>query len=155
MTRSSHEKSVVFPHRFSALGHGGAQFIRREVGVHQIRLGVVDVLQLKLQSEVAAEKRLEHRHGITARRSRPSPGYAGSLGRHQFVEDDVVLLELPIELLVVALFGDMDGRGRVPLIASSETAFAGLYGLGVEFIQGGSGGLFVKHVSGNYRFARK
>jgi hypothetical protein len=53
------------------------------------------------------------------------------------------------------LFGDMDGRGKVPLIASSETAFAGLYGLGVEFIQGGSGGLFVKHVSGNYRFARK
>jgi len=53
------------------------------------------------------------------------------------------------------LFGDMDGRGRVPLIASSETAFAGLYGLGVEFIQSGSGGLFVKHVSGNYRFARK
>ena len=29
------------------------------------------------------------------------------------------------------------------------------YGLGVEFIQGGSGGLLVKHVSGNYRFARK
>jgi len=53
------------------------------------------------------------------------------------------------------LFGDMDGRGKVPLIASSETAFAGLYGLGVEFIQSGSGGLFVKHVSGNYRFARK
>ena len=53
------------------------------------------------------------------------------------------------------LLGDMDGRGKVPLIASSETEFSGLYGLGVEFIQGGSGGLFVKHVSGNYRFARK
>ena len=53
------------------------------------------------------------------------------------------------------LLADMDGRGKVPLIASSETEFAGLYGLGVEFIQGGSGGLFVKHVSGNYRFARK
>jgi hypothetical protein len=53
------------------------------------------------------------------------------------------------------LLADMDGRGKVPLIASSETAFAGLYGLAVEFIQGGSGGLFVKHVSGNYRFARK
>jgi hypothetical protein len=53
------------------------------------------------------------------------------------------------------LFGDMDGRGKVPLIASSEKDFAGLYGLGVEFIQGGSGGLFVKHVSGDYRFARK
>ena len=53
------------------------------------------------------------------------------------------------------LFGDMDGRGKVPLIASSSTSFGGLYGLGVEFIEGGSGGLFVKHVSGNYRFARK
>jgi hypothetical protein len=53
------------------------------------------------------------------------------------------------------LLGDMDGRGKVPLIASSNTEFGGLYGLGVEFIEGGSGGLFVKHVSGNYRFARK
>jgi hypothetical protein len=52
------------------------------------------------------------------------------------------------------LFGDMDGRGTVPLIGSSDTSFSGLYGLGVEFIEGGSG-LFVKHVSGNYRFARK
>jgi hypothetical protein len=53
------------------------------------------------------------------------------------------------------LLADMDGRGKVPLIAASETTFSGLYGLGVEFIPGGSGGLFVKHVSGNYRFARK
>jgi hypothetical protein len=53
------------------------------------------------------------------------------------------------------LLADMDGRGKVPLIASSETAFSGLYGLGVDFIQGNSAGLFVKHVSGNYRFARK
>jgi hypothetical protein len=53
------------------------------------------------------------------------------------------------------LVGDMDGRGKQTLIATSETAFTGLYGLGVEFIEAGSGGLFVKHVSGNYRFARK
>jgi hypothetical protein len=53
------------------------------------------------------------------------------------------------------LFADMSGRGKVPLIAKSETLFAGLYGLGVEFIDGGAGGLFVKHVSGDYRFARK
>jgi hypothetical protein len=53
------------------------------------------------------------------------------------------------------LFADMDGRGKVPLIGSSEVSFSGLYGLGVEFIQGGAGGLFVKHVSGDYRFARK
>jgi hypothetical protein len=53
------------------------------------------------------------------------------------------------------LLADMDGRGKVPLFAISDTDFSGLYGLGVGFIQGGSGGLFVKHVSGNYRFARK
>jgi hypothetical protein len=52
------------------------------------------------------------------------------------------------------LFANMDGRGTVPLVASSEVAFSGLYGLGVDFVPGG-GGLFVKHVSGNYRFIRK
>jgi hypothetical protein len=53
------------------------------------------------------------------------------------------------------LVANMDGRGNVPLIATSATSFTGLYGLGVEFIQAGAGGLYVKHVSGNYRFARK
>jgi hypothetical protein len=56
------------------------------------------------------------------------------------------------------LFGEMDGRGKVPLVARSETAFSGLYGLGVEFTKADAGGptqLFVKHVSGDYRFARK
>jgi hypothetical protein len=53
------------------------------------------------------------------------------------------------------LYGDMDGRGKVPLYASSETLFSGLYGLGVLLTKDGSGGLFVKHVSGDYRFVRK
>ena len=51
------------------------------------------------------------------------------------------------------LFADMDGRGRVALAAQSETGFSGLYGLGVDFRKGG-GELFVKHVSGDYRFQR-
>jgi hypothetical protein len=50
------------------------------------------------------------------------------------------------------LAGDMDGRGKQALVAMSESEFTGLYGLGVQFIDGG---LYVKHVSGNYRFARK
>jgi hypothetical protein len=50
------------------------------------------------------------------------------------------------------LMGNMDGRGKQPLIAMSDIDFTGLYGLGVQFIDGG---LYVKHVSGNYRFARK
>jgi hypothetical protein len=56
------------------------------------------------------------------------------------------------------LLGDMDGRGDTPLLAKSQSDFTGLYGLGVEFAVSGAGpaeGLFVKHVSGNYRFARK
>lgn len=57
-----------------------------------------------------------------------------------------------------ALFGNMDGRGKVPLVASSETEFSGFYGLGIEFTKNGSNAaseLFVKHVSGNYQFVRK
>jgi len=50
------------------------------------------------------------------------------------------------------LVGEMDGRGKQVLIASSATEFSGLYGLGVQFTDGG---LFVKHVSGNYRFKRR
>jgi hypothetical protein len=50
------------------------------------------------------------------------------------------------------LVGEMDGRGKQVLIASSATEFSGLYGLGVEFVDGG---LLVRHVSGNYRFARR
>jgi hypothetical protein len=53
------------------------------------------------------------------------------------------------------LVADMDGRGPVTLLATSNSEFTGLYGLGVGFIDGGAGGLFVKHVSGNYRFAKK
>ena len=50
------------------------------------------------------------------------------------------------------LVGEMDGRGKQVLIAASDTEFSGLYGLGIQFTDGG---LFVKHVSGNYRFARR
>lgn len=53
------------------------------------------------------------------------------------------------------LFADMDGRGKTPLVARSETEFSGLYGLGVEFRPGQRPAeLYVKHVSGDYRFAR-
>jgi len=55
-----------------------------------------------------------------------------------------------------ALFGDLDGRGPVRLIALSETDFSGLQ-WGIEFIKDGQGaatGLYTKHVSGAYRFAR-
>ena len=50
------------------------------------------------------------------------------------------------------LLANMDGRGNVPLVAQSETNLSGLYGLAVDFL---NGRLFVKHVSGDYRFVRK
>ena len=56
------------------------------------------------------------------------------------------------------LFGNMDGRGAERQIARSETSFSGFSGLAIEFIkdsQGAVTGLFVKHVSGDYRFARQ
>jgi hypothetical protein len=56
------------------------------------------------------------------------------------------------------LYGELDGRGKMPLVAQSETLFSGLYGLGVEFVRDGRGvptSLFVKHVSGDYKFAPK
>jgi hypothetical protein len=56
------------------------------------------------------------------------------------------------------LFGNMDGRGAERQIARSETNFSGFSGLAIEFIkdnQGAVTGLFVKHVSGDYRFARQ
>jgi len=56
------------------------------------------------------------------------------------------------------LYGDLDGRGNEQQIARSETNFSGFSGLAIEFIQDSQGkvtGLYVKHVSGDYRFARQ
>jgi len=56
------------------------------------------------------------------------------------------------------LYGDLNGQGAMPLVARSSTLFSGLNGLGVEFLPGANGvpaTLFVKHVSGDYRFARR
>jgi len=56
------------------------------------------------------------------------------------------------------LYGELDGRGRSPLTAQSETGFTGLYGLGVVFRKDDTTGQmqpYVQHVSGDYPFARK
>jgi hypothetical protein len=58
-----------------------------------------------------------------------------------------------------ALFAELKGRGKVQLVAQSETKFAGFFGLGIEFAADGEGGvpthLLEMRVSGNYRFQRK
>ena len=56
------------------------------------------------------------------------------------------------------LFGDLDGRGTERQYASSETDFSGFAGLGLAFVRNSQGvvtELLIKHVSGNYRFARQ
>jgi len=56
------------------------------------------------------------------------------------------------------LFGDLDGRGKERQFARSETSFSGFSGLAIEFVKNGQGvvtDLLVKHVSGDYRFARQ
>jgi hypothetical protein len=56
-----------------------------------------------------------------------------------------------------ALFAELKGRGKVQLVAQSETTFSGFYGLGIRFIrdsQGVTTHLAEMHVSGDYRFVR-
>jgi hypothetical protein len=55
------------------------------------------------------------------------------------------------------LFAELKGRGRVQLVAQSETTFLGFFGLGIRFIadsQGAVTHLAEMHVSGDYRFVR-
>jgi hypothetical protein len=57
-----------------------------------------------------------------------------------------------------ALVGQMDGKEKERQIARSETTFSGFGGLAIEFIRDAQGeptGLIVKHVSGDYKFARQ
>jgi len=57
-----------------------------------------------------------------------------------------------------SLFAELKGRGKVQLLAQSETGFSGFFGLGIDFVRDGQGvptHLLEMHVSGNYRFQRK
>ena len=56
------------------------------------------------------------------------------------------------------LIGQINGGERTQQFARTETIFSGIGGLAFEFTKDGQGavtGLFVKHVSGDYRFARQ
>jgi hypothetical protein len=53
------------------------------------------------------------------------------------------------------LYGELKGRGKVRLVAQTETMFTGFYGLGIKFLLDGQGKvthLAEMHVSGDYRF---
>jgi hypothetical protein len=53
------------------------------------------------------------------------------------------------------LYGELKGRGKVRLVAQTETMFSGFYGLGITFLLDGQGvvtHLAEMHVSGDYRF---
>jgi len=56
-----------------------------------------------------------------------------------------------------AMFAELKGRGKVQLIAQSETTFSGFNGLGIKFVRDGQGvvtHLLEMHISGDYRFRR-
>jgi hypothetical protein len=56
-----------------------------------------------------------------------------------------------------ALFAELKGRGKVQLVAQSETTFSGFNGLGIKFVRDGQGAvthLLEMHISGDYRFRR-
>ncbi len=83
--------------------------------------------------------------------------YAGT-----YVEQPPLWRLVPRTVVVMfqdgVLYGNLDGRGKERQYASSETAFSGFSGLGLEFIrdrQGDVTGLYIKHVSGDYRFVRQ
>ena len=70
----------------------------------------------------------------------------------------VVARVVEITLSDGVLFGEMDGRGKERQYARSETNYSGFGGLAIEFIKNSQGvvtDLLVKHVSGDYRFARQ
>jgi hypothetical protein len=53
------------------------------------------------------------------------------------------------------LYGELRGRGKVHLMAQTQTMFTGFYGLGIRFLLDGQGvvtHLVEMHVSGDYRF---
>src|ERR1700680_240239 len=55
------------------------------------------------------------------------------------------------------LFADWKGRGKVQLLAQSQTMFSGFFGFGIRFILDSQGlvtHLAEMHVSGDYRFTR-
>jgi len=57
-----------------------------------------------------------------------------------------------------ALFAELKGRDKVPLVAQSETNFSGFYGLGLSFVTDAQGvvtHLLERRISRDYRFRRK
>jgi hypothetical protein len=56
-----------------------------------------------------------------------------------------------------ALFAELKGREKVPLVAQSETNFSGFYGLGISFVTDARGvvtHLLERRISRDYRFRR-
>ena len=56
-----------------------------------------------------------------------------------------------------ALFAELKGREKVPLVAQSETNFSGFYGLGISFVRDAQGVvtyLLERRISRDYRFRR-
>ena len=95
----------------AAISHRFREIVRRHVGVDHVLFGIVDVLQLVFELQHAFQAILQHSHRVPARLG--PLGNAGSLGRDQFIEHDVVSLESLVEGFVIVLISDVYGPDQV------------------------------------------
>jgi hypothetical protein len=83
--------------------------------------------------------------------------YAGTYRELDIWNGGPIVRTIEITVSDGALFADLKGRGKVQLLAQSETRFSGFFGLGIRFLvdnQGVVTHLAEQHVSGDYRFIR-
>ena len=83
--------------------------------------------------------------------------YAGTYRELDIWNGEPVLRTIEISVSDGKLFAELKGRGKVELLAQSETMFSGFFGLGIRFLvdnQGAVTHLAEMHVSGDYRFIR-
>jgi len=83
--------------------------------------------------------------------------YAGTYRELDIWNEGPIPRTIEITVSGGKLFADWKGRGKVQLLAQSETLFSGFFGYGISFILDSHGvvtHLAEQHVSGDYRFIR-
>ena len=83
--------------------------------------------------------------------------YAGTYRELDIWNEGPIPRTIEITVSGDKLFADWKGRGKVQLLAQSQTMFSGFFGYGISFILDSHGvvtHLAEQHVSGDYRFIR-
>lgn len=84
--------------------------------------------------------------------------YAGTYRELDIWNGGLVPRTIEITVSDGALFAELKGRGKVQLVAQTQTSFSGFFGLGIKFLiddKGMVSHLAEMHVSGDYRFVRQ